>query len=38
MKILLIKANRVSQLEYFSGLKKYAASLISQIKKEYHLN
>ena len=37
MKILLIKANRMSQLEYFLILNNYATSLISQIKKEYHL-
>lgn len=37
MKILLIKANRMSQLEYFTVLSKYATSLIGQIKKEYHL-
>jgi hypothetical protein len=37
MKILLIKANRMSQLEYFTLLKKYASSLIGQIKNEYHL-
>jgi hypothetical protein len=37
MKILLIKANRMSQLEYFFVLNKYAASLIGQIKEEYHL-
>jgi hypothetical protein len=38
MKILLIKANRMSQLEYFLVLNNYATSLISQIKEEYHLN
>ena len=37
MKILLIKANRISQSEYFMVLSKYAHSLIVQIKKEYHL-
>jgi hypothetical protein len=37
MKILLIKANRMSQLEYFTVLNKYATSLISQIKEAYHL-
>jgi len=37
MKILLIKANRMSQLEYFTVLGKYATSLINQIKQEYHL-
>jgi hypothetical protein len=37
MKILLIKANRMSQLEYFLVLNNYATSLIEQIKKEYHL-
>ena len=37
MKILLIKANRMSQLGYFFVLNQYAASLINQIKDEYHL-
>ena len=37
MKILLIKVNRMSQLEYFLVLKKYATSLIGQVKEEYHL-
>jgi hypothetical protein len=37
MKILLVKSNRMSQLEYFMVLNNYANSLIEQIKKEYHL-
>jgi hypothetical protein len=37
MKILLVKSNRMSQIEYFMVLNGYATSLINQIKKEYHL-
>ena len=37
MKILLVKSNRMSQLEYFMVLSSYATALIEQIKKEYHL-
>jgi hypothetical protein len=37
MKILLVKSNRMSQLEYFMVLNNYANSLIDQVKKEYHI-